>query len=133
MGDLTQNISRYEIECKCGECKFDTIDYQVVVIWQDVCDYFLALKRGVKAVLNISSGCRCVKHNREENGHPGSFHLSAKGIDGNLSIALSDNSMVEIEPSDIAKYVNSKYPSSLGIGIYDGFTHIDSQPKRKRW
>ena len=29
MGDLTKNISRYEIACKCG-CGFDTIDIEVV-------------------------------------------------------------------------------------------------------
>ena len=54
MGDLTANISRYEIECKCGDCGFDTIDYQTVMIWQDVCDYFLHIKRGVKALEMIN-------------------------------------------------------------------------------
>ncbi len=130
---LTTNISRPEIKCKCDKCDCDTIDYKIVEIWQDVCDHFVHLHRGEKAILSIGSGCRCVQHNRDVGGSPNSQHLYFRAIDGSLIIKQTDGVYIEIPSIDIYNYVDAKYPNSLGLGCYPTFVHIDSRSTKARW
>lgn len=70
MGDLTNNFSRYEFECKCG-CGFDDINLAFIKCLQRIRD-----KIGFK--MPINSGCRCKQHNKDEGGYPTSDHLPDK-------------------------------------------------------
>jgi uncharacterized protein YcbK (DUF882 family) len=80
MGDLTTNVSRHEIKCKCGKCSFDTIDYQILTYAQDVFDECSNLL-GKKCIVTITSGCRCEAHNKSVGGKPTSKHTQGKAID----------------------------------------------------
>lgn len=124
MGDLTKNISRYEIACRCG-CGFNTIDYEVVQIVQETADYF-AQKRGIKkSIVDITSGARCKKHNKKEGGKLKSLHLLARAIDFRIR---------GVPPKKVTAYLRNKYPNRLGIGRYKNFTHIDTKSGHaRRW
>lgn len=53
MGDLTNNISRHELLCKCGNCKVTILDdAPIIQIAQETCDYF-AGRFSVKQVTQI--------------------------------------------------------------------------------
>ena len=40
MGDLSKNLSRAEFKCNCGACDYDTVDYELVAVLQDVREFF---------------------------------------------------------------------------------------------
>lgn len=81
MGDLTKNLSRHEIKCKCGKCSQDTIDYELVKYFQMVCDECANVKQLDRVVATITSGDRCEAHNKAVGGKPNSKHLTSKAID----------------------------------------------------
>ncbi len=44
MGDLTKNISRHELLCKCGKCNVRVQDHEPVIqVIQGVCDFYADL------------------------------------------------------------------------------------------
>ena len=73
MGDMTNNFSRSEFACKCG-CSFDDIDPGLV-------DMLQASRTATALTYEISSGCRCEKHNKKVGGKPNSAHLRGKAAD----------------------------------------------------
>lgn len=122
MGDLTRNISRIEIACRCG-CGLDTIDFQVIEAVQDMCDYFENM-RGERVVLRITSGARCATHNAFVGGADKSQHVQSRAMD----VSLKD---ISIEM--VYQYLDNKHPTTFGIGKYDTFVHIDSRADKARW
>jgi len=118
MGDLTNNLSRHEVACHCG-CGLDTADFQTVNIVQEVCDEF-------NCAVTINSWSRCYEYNRSEDVKSNNRSQHPKG-------KAADCVFHGVSPQQVADYLNSKYPDSLGIGIYETFIHIDSRPNRSRW
>lgn len=117
MGDLTKNFSRFEFACKCG-CGFDTVDFLLVIVLQDVADHF------GKRVL-ISGGNRCFQRNLDTPGAArDSEHVKGKAAD----IKVEDTA-----PKKVYDYLNKKYPNKFGIGLYSNRTHIDVREYRARW
>jgi len=116
MGDLTANISRYEIACRDG-CGYDSIDWEVVQVVQDACDHFSLLCRK-KVVLIVTSGCRCMSHNNDSGSSFVSQHLTSRAIDHKIK---------GIPAIKLAEYYLNKYPGKYGIGVYSDFIHIDTR------
>lgn len=123
MGDLSKNLSRYEVACKCG-CGYDTIDVETVEVVQAVCDGF-ARQRGLdRVVLNISSGARCPLYNRKpvSLGGPGSNdrsqHIKGRAVDFTID---------GIKPADVYAALVAAFPDRYGIGSYEDFTHLDTR------
>lgn len=116
MGDLTKNFSRHEFACKCG-CGFDTVDYELVTVLQDVADHF-------KEQVIITSACRCKSYNELVGGSKASKHK--------LGIA-ADIVVLNTEPYHVYDYLNVKYFDRYGIGKYEEFTHIDVRGNKARW
>ena len=117
MGDLTKNFSRSEFVCQCG-CGFDTVDYMLVVVLQDIADYF-------KSSVYISGGNRCFQRNLNTQGAANnSEHIKAKASDIKVS---------GIEPIEVYNYLNKKYPNCFGVGLYSNRVHIDVRGTRARW
>lgn len=117
MGDISKNISRHEVACKCG-CGYDTIDAETVSVVQDCCDHF-ADSLGVERVtLVINSGCRCDSHNNKVGGSKNSTHKKARAMDIKIT---------PIQPEKVYEYLDKKYPGKYGIGKYETFTHIDTR------
>lgn len=127
MGNLTNNLSRHEVACRCG-CGFDTTDFKLVQIIQDCCDHFAA-KYHQRIVLDPTGPNRCVAHNKAEGGAPDSQHIYGKAMD--FVISLKDGML--ITPQEIYDYLDNKYPDSLGLGIYDDRNHADSRDVKARW
>jgi len=124
MGDLSKNISRSEIACKCG-CGTDTIDAETVKAVQDTCNHFAEVL-GVKRVhLIITSGTRCKEYNSKVGGSNRSQHIQGRAIDFVI---------VGVKPSDVYDYLHRKYAGRYGVGSYETFTHLDTKTgKARRW
>lgn len=109
MGDLSENFSRYEFACKCG-CGFDTVDAEQLRLLQDLREWAGPTK--------VNSGCRCVKHNKDEGGGENSLHLFGRASD------------IECEnktPDEVADWVDRYLGNTGGLGRYETFTHIDTR------
>lgn len=124
MGNLTPNISRREVACKCG-CGFDTLDIETAKIVQDVCDH-IANSIGVsRVVLIITSGCRCEKYNVKVGGSEDSQHLYGRALDFYVK---------GVDPALVYEHISRHYPHSYGIGKYKSFTHLDTKSGgSRRW
>lgn len=121
MGDLTRNISRKEISCKCG-CGFDTIDYETIKVVQSIADFYWHYIGVV--VVKIHSGCRCLEYNRMVESNDTSQHIKGRAID--FSIAGVDS-------LEIWEAINRQYQGKYGIGQYSNFVHFDSRSTSSRW
>lgn len=109
-------FQREEFECPCG-CGFDTVDYELVRVLDDIRAYF-------NKPVTINSGCRCTSRNHSVGGSTKSQHLYGKAAD----IAIKD-----IEAEIVYDYLNAKYPDTYGIGRYSTWTHIDVRYEKGRW
>ncbi|WP_027252051.1 D-Ala-D-Ala carboxypeptidase family metallohydrolase [Photobacterium halotolerans] len=124
MGDLTKNISRHELACKCGACDHQTADFETVMIVQDACDHFAEKLEVGKVVLNIHSAHRCYRHNDAVGGAKKSQHRLGSALDISIRNVL---------PKDVYAYLDAKYPDRLGLGLYDTFVHVDTRKGKARW
>jgi len=119
---MRQNISKREIECKCG-CGLSNISPAVLDVVQQ-----LRNRYGKPVIIN--SACRCMKHNKEVGGKQNSKHLCSK----HRACRAIDFKIADVPLETIYNYLEKKYPFSLGIGIYNTFIHVDDrQEKAFRW
>ena len=135
MGDLTKNISKNEVKCKCGNCDV-TIhkDEEILELVQECCNHY-AREEGVeKVVLIITSAARCYEYNRKpiNEGGPGSNdnsqHPRARAIDFKIMVRGQ-----QIPPRRIYDRLCTKYQVKFGLGLYNSFVHLDSRRSRARW
>jgi len=117
MGDLSLNLSRKEIACKCG-CGYDSIDVETIHVVQDMCDHFARFLGQSKVILIVNSGCRCFAWNDHINGSTDSLHMESRAIDFRIK---------EVSIKLVAEYLLNKYKGKYGIGIYDTFIHLDTR------
>lgn len=129
MGDITKNLSRYEMACQCG-CGFDTVDAELAAVIQECVDHFNRKYPHFRISLKVNSGCRCEDHNKAEGGSPKSQHLKAKAMDFYL---YDKKSNTMIDPDEVYNYFDLKYRDKYGVGRYNGRTHVDVRPYRARW
>ena len=135
MGNVTKNISRHELECKCGKCNVRIQDHELVIeVVQNICDV-IAERYGVDKVrLLILSPARCYEYNRipvaddgpgsnDESQHP---RCTAMDID----IFVGDE---RVPPSKVYEIANNMYPFGFGMGVYSWGLHIDCRSIKKRW
>jgi len=118
MGDLTANISRSELKCKCGKCGFDTVDWETLEVVQDCADHFAEQLGVERVVVNVNSAARCLEYNRSIGSTDGSQHTKARAIDFTIN---------DVKPADVYAYLCRKYPDRYGLGSYATFTHADSR------
>jgi uncharacterized protein YcbK (DUF882 family) len=129
MGDLTKNISKSELFCHCKKCNVRIQDHEpVIAIVQGACDYFAVVLGVEKVRLEIPSPARCRDHNLAIGSNDESQHIRCNAMD----IKIYANG-IQIPPGTVYQYFNDIYPHSMGVGLYDTFTHIDSREKRARW
>lgn len=123
MTKLSDNFSREEFKCNCGECGYDTVDSQLVSVLQ-------GLREAYNAPITITSGNRCPAYNRKVGGKPktgksmGSQHMYGRAAD----IVVKG-----ISPHEVYEYLNWKYPNELGLGCYESFVHVDTRSTKARW
>ena len=117
MGDLSENLSRSEFKCNCGECDYDTVDYELVGVIQDVRDHF-------DSSVSVSSGNRCPAYNKRIGGAKHSYHPRGRAADIQVKGVSAD---------DVHSYLVDKYPDQYGIGRYASFVHLDTRSSKARW
>ena len=115
MPKISKNFSREEFACKCG-CGMDTVDAHLITVLEDVRTYF-------NKPVTVTSGNRCVAHNRLVGGENFSKHLISRAAD----IKVKD-----VHPEDVYTYLDMKY-DDLGLGLYSGWVHVDSREQKARW
>lgn len=95
------------------------IDTNLVTILQDLRDHF------GKAV-TISSGYRTVYQNKKSGGANASYHVRGQAAD----VVISG-----VQPSEIAKYLESKGVKGIGLYMYTGghFVHCDTRTVKYYW
>ncbi len=114
---LSKNFSREEFKCRCGNCDYDTVDAELVIVLQQLRDHFLS-------PITITSGNRCPTYNSGVGGSKGSYHIRGRAAD----IQIKD-----VSPLIVQSYLKEAYPNKFGIGSYALFTHIDTRTKAGRW
>ncbi len=131
MGDITLNISRSELKCSCNNCNVTIQDHEPVIqVVQDACKYYAMIYGVEKVRLEITSAARCYEYNRSVmvGSNDESQHPRCCAMDIKIFIDV-----IQVEPSKVYRYLNTKYPDKCGIGNYRTFTHIDTRNKRSRW
>lgn len=138
VGDLTKNLSRHEFACKC-ECGYDTVDFLLPEILQDVCDHF-AEQLDTSVRIDVRSGNRCPYHNEvvqslyTPNYVPytsKSQHLDARAADFKLFIRHSGEQIAALLIHD---YLCKRHPNKFGFGLYNNRNHADSRTNGpERW
>ena len=113
---VSANFARHEFECKCG-CGYDTVDVGLIRVLQKMRKHF-------NKQVFITSGCRCMAHNERVGGGQRSQHLIGRAAD----VVVQD-----VDPDDVADWIDSVWPDFLGLGRYSTFTHIDSRNTKARW
>jgi uncharacterized protein YcbK (DUF882 family) len=125
MGNLKNNLSRYEMCCEC--CDFDTVDWELAEILQEVCDHFAAVYH-TRVELKITGPNRCKLRNSAVGGAPNSQHLYGRAAD--FKIFHGDE---QVTPREIYDYLDKAYPKRLGVGLYDNRVHLDTREDKARW
>lgn len=129
MGDLTKNISRHEVACKCGKCEFRIQDHESIInMVQAVCDRVAIMKQTDKVQLEITSAARCYNHNKAIGSNDESQHLRCTAMD--FKIFAHD---VQVKPSVITAVLDLWFHHEGGAGEYETFNHADMRGVRTRW
>jgi len=129
MGSVKKNISQHELDCKCGSCGVTIQPHEPIIQRvQDCCDYFASKYQIDRVVLHITSAARCYKYNREVGSSDGSQHPRCNAMD----IAITANGEV-VPPKDIYDWFDEYWPDTMGLGLYEGFVHVDTRECRARW
>lgn len=116
MTRLSAHFVRREFACQCG-CGADDVCAELLRVLEE-------LRTQFNAPVIITSGRRCVNHNRRCGGAPESQHLSGNAADIRVK---------GVTPLRVADYLNRTYPDRYGLGRYKNFTHIDVRPAKARW
>ena len=115
MGDLSQNFSRYEVQCSCG-CGASWVSPKLLEKLQHVRDV-------VNKPMTITSGVRCEFYNTSIKASMNSSHIpDGYGIGNAVDIACT-TSKYRYELIQVAQ----KFFNRIGIsgGVYGGFVHLD--------
>ncbi len=113
---LSDHFSSTEFDCHCNypNCKITYIDSALI-------DYLEIKRFQIGKPLNVSSGFRCLRHNRKEGSGDGSQHPKGKAAD-------------IFTKGDITEH-SELFQDAGGLGIYrkKKFLHVDVRRSRARW
>lgn len=113
---IGHGLTRSDFQCRCG-CGLDTVDSELAYVIRH-----LEETLGEKAV--VTSGHRCLVHNRNVGSTDSSRHVQGRA---------ADIYFPSYKPYTIYKLLDERYPDTFGIGLYHTFVHIDTRKKRARW
>ena len=114
---ISQHFGVWEFKCKDNS--------RVIVLDKALVELLEIIRLHYNKPLHINSGYRTVQYNASlKNSSPKSQHILGKAAD----IWLND-----VSPKQLYSWLDSSYPNSLGIGIYDTFVHVDVREGKSRW
>lgn len=134
MGNLTRNISDYELVCKCGdtECSVTILRYEPIIkVVQTCCDYFAQYNNVDRVILRINRAASCYVYNKSSKigSNDNSQHPRCNAMD--IAIFLPDGQ--QILPELVYQYLCDMHKGEYGIGNYKTFTHVDTRALHARW
>ena len=109
MAQLSKNFTSEEFACKCG-CGYDTPNPELIRMLQAARDMY-------GKPIRITSGCRCIKHNRNVGGASSSAHLVGKAAD--IATPTGKDRYLIIESLMAAGF------KRIGINFKQRFIHAD--------
>jgi uncharacterized protein YcbK (DUF882 family) len=119
---LSPNFDSVEFRCPCSDCshsedpdKFPHPELVRILQW---------LRTRTGNSIHISSGWRCVEHNRNVGGAEESQHLLG---------TAADISVIGMSPKEVHSILTGLCPDSCGIGLYKTFVHFDVRETKARW
>ncbi len=115
--DNFKHFKQSEFTCKCG-CGLNNINLNLVNVLEKIRDHF-----GGHAV-HITSGCRCIKHNKDVGGVQGSRHVIGKASDiyiDNVSTSDLLNYCQHLVQEGTLRYTYTNNKNMNGV------VHIDIQ------
>ena len=135
---ISEHFSVAENRCHCGECTRATADVELVTIMEWLRGHYNAKLGHVDNDLpmNVNSWFRCRAHNNRPKHLFSDFGVQGVGSNDNSmhpTGGAADVWIPGVDPVNIAATVRERYPSRLGVGIYDTFTHIDVRENRADW
>ena len=104
-----------ETACKCG-CGFDKQNVLLYAILDQLREHF-------DAPVTITSGNRCVTHNKKEGGAVRSQHLLGRAVDMKVK---------GVTPKRVYDYLDQLYPRTYGIKLYWNRIHFDVRSRKWR-
>lgn len=114
---ISQHFGVWEFKCKDNS--------RVIVLDKALVELLEIIRLHYNKPLHINSGYRTVQYNASlKNSSLKSQHILGKAAD----IWLND-----VSPKQLYSWLDSSYPNSLGIGIYDTFVHVDVREGKSRW
>lgn len=113
---LSANFTVKEFACNDGTDEI-LINPELVEVLQKARTHF------GKALI-ISSAYRTKTYNTKVGGSPNSQHLLGYAADTYIN---------GVTPKQLYDYFNSLMPNTGGVGLYDGFCHVDVRAKKSRW
>lgn len=114
--ELSKNFNLSEFQSKDGADEI-LLDDELVSILQRVRDNF-------ERPVNITSAYRSPEHNRSVGGEYNSKHT--KGL-------AADFYIDEVDPLQIAQYLESIGIQGIGWYPQDGFVHVDTREQKSYW
>jgi len=109
MAKLSKNFDSSEFACKCG-CGYDTPNPELIRMLQAARDLY-------GKPMRITSGCRCIKHNRNVGGTANSAHISGMAVD--IATPTGESRYLIIESLMAAGF------KRIGINFKQRFVHAD--------
>jgi uncharacterized protein YcbK (DUF882 family) len=106
-----------EFACKCG-CGTNKVK-------QGLIDTLNVIRSTLDVPVNVTSGTRCAKRNKEAGGVSNSNHLSGEAAD----IQAKGISPEEVRRVIRSLWSSGRLPYLAGLGSYPTFTHVDIAPK----
>ena len=114
---ISAHFGVWEFKCKDNS--------RVIVLDKALVELLEIIRLHYNKPLHINSGYRTVQYNASlKNSSPKSQHILGKAAD----IWLDG-----VSPKQLYSWLDSSYPNSLGIGIYDTFVHVDVREGKSRW
>lgn len=113
---LSTNFTVKEFACKDGSDE--------IVINTDLVDKLQKARNYFGKPIIITSAYRTKTYNTKVGGSPNSQHILGYAAD--IYIA-------GVTPKQLYDYFNKLMPNTGGVGLYDGFCHVDVRAKKSRW
>lgn len=114
---ISTHFSVYEFKCKDNS--------RVIVLNKALIDLLEKIRMHYNLPVKINSGYRTVSYNSSiKNASPKSQHTLGNAAD----IVVKG-----VSPAKVYAWLNSTYPNSLGLGIYNSFVHVDVREGKSRW
>lgn len=114
---ISPHFGVWEFKCKDNS--------RVIVLDKALVELLEIIRLHYNKPLHINSGYRTVQYNASlKNSSPKSQHILGKAAD----IWLDG-----VSPKQLYSWLDSSYPNSRGIGIYDTFVHVDVREGKSRW